>query len=515
MDPGIFITQKNYNLILGTLYDYFTKKHNYKIGKDEEEITQIVMERVFKQTPRNNGETMQSYIKRLMISSIQILKQAIYENITTQKEEVRPEDYLRPQNSQQLKKDANETNKSFADFEKQRREEFTVPQPPKHINFEEKIDDNDKERVKEMFAHMEKLRNEEAKYLEEQRKLMSKNEEQTKTEEIKAANGEETTGMSLETEEEKKEDTNNSFGAAPISEGQRLLLDKPKEFQNLVENNYKYNNNFIKHHNLVIDSRDRNISDYPNNYNYQIDFDEIYKSVTSIELVSASLPKTEYLINNTNNTIYFSENGGDLITATIPTGNYTEATLATAIETVLETAGTDTYTVSVDTTLTNKYTITKSSGTLELFFNGGTEQHGVSTRTIYKDNSIGRIIGFSPIDLSGAATYTGQNQYNLNGPSYVLLKILNIDNLEGVHNKSVSKSFAKIPLDTNQRDYKFFKAQTDYIVKKVFQPPLSKLSQLNIEFRNYDNSFYDFGGLPHCLYFKIDTLNQDQSYFNI
>jgi len=470
------------------------------------------MEKVFHQNPRKTGEPMPAYIKRLLISSIQILKKAIHESITKEQTQVKPEEYLRPTSSQQMHSNGEVVSKSFTELELQRRQESFTQSTPKKIDFSEKVDDNDKEKVKEHFALMNKQREEEAKFLEEQRRLMSQKEE---PKELEAANSVETTELSLDTEEEKKEDTNNDFGAAPISSGQHLLLEKPKEFQNLIENNYKYNNNFIKRHNLVIDSRDRNTTDYPNEYNYQIDFDEAYKSITAIELVSASIPKTEYLINATNNTIYFSENGGDLIEATIPTGNYTEVTLATAIENALETAGADTYTVTADTTLTNKYTITKSSGTLELFFNGGTEQHATSTRTIYKENSIGPVIGFTPTDLSGGLTYTGQNQYNLSGPSYVLLKILNLDNLDGVHNKSVSKSFAKIPLDTNQRDYKFFKSQSDYIVRKVFNPPLSRLTQLNIEFRNYDNSFYDFGGLPHCLNFKVETLNQDQSYFNI
>jgi len=510
MDPSVFITQRNYNLILSTLFDYFNNKFNYQIGKDEEEITKIVMQRVFQQTPKQTGEPMNAYINKLLVSSIQLLKKAIQENISQPQQETKqltPQEQLRPVSSQQVQQHTT----SVMDYEKQRREEFAIPVAPQKINFEDKVEEDDKSKVKEMFEFMNRQREEENKFLEVQRQKNSNNETQDT---IKPANEVETTGLALQTEEEKKEDTNNNFGA-PLASGQHLLLEKPKEFQNLIQNNYNYNDNFIKRHNLVIDSRDRNTTAYPKEYNYQIDFDEAYKSITAIELVSASIPKTEYLINSTNNTIYFSENGGSLITATIPTGNYTEATLATAIDNALETAGTDTYTVTVDTTLTNKFTITKSSGTLELFFDGGEEQHGTSTRTVYKENSIGPIIGFTATDLSGAATYTGQNQYNLSGPSYVLLKLLNIDNLDGVHNKSVSKSFAKIPLDANQRDYKFFKSQSDYIVRKVFMPPLSRLSQLNIEFRNYDNSFYDFGGLPHTLHFKVETLNQDQSYFNI
>ena len=137
----------------------------------------------------------------------------------------------------------------------------------------------------------------------------------------------------------------------------------------------------------------------------------------------------------------------------------------------------------------------------------------MTTRIKYQENSIGPIIGFNKNDLSGTDSYVGQNQYNLNGPSYILMHIHNLDNLHGVHNNAVSKSFCKITLDTQQSEYKFFKSRSDYIVKKEFSPPKAKLAQLNIEFRNYDGSFYDFGNLPHCLNFRITTLNQNQGYF--
>ena len=93
------------------------------------------------------------------------------------------------------------------------------------------------------------------------------------------------------------------------------------------------------------------------------------------------------------------------------------------------------------------------------------------------------------------------------------MHIHNFDNLQGVHNNSVTKAFAKITLDTNQSEYKFFKSSSDYLVRKEFSPPLAKLAQMNIQFKNYDGSFYDFGGLSHCFNFRITTLNQNQGYF--
>ena len=312
--------------------------------------------------------------------------------------------------------------------------------------------------------------------------------------------------------EQKKDDEPEAVNKAPKSIGESLLIQKPKEFDKLIDDTYKYNNNFLKTYHLVIDSRDRNTTLYPNNYNYQIDLDRPYTDVVAVELVSANIPKTEYLINDSNNKIHFSDDGTEYV-ATITNGNYTISTLVTAIKNAMETVGTSTFTVTNDS-VTNKITIVSSGSTFSLLFNGGSETYGETTRTTYPESSAAEIIGFSKSDFTGALTYTGDFQYNLNGPTYVLLEIDDFDNINGVHNTTISNAFAKIMLDTSSNSsYKFFKSQSDYIAKKEFTPLLGKLNQMNIKFRNHNGSFYDFGNLPHTLYFKIITLNQAQGYY--
>lgn len=63
---------------------------------------------------------------------------------------------------------------------------------------------------------------------------------------------------------------------------------------------------------VLIDSRDRNYTKYPNSNDYQIMLNEPIKDVVEVELIQAHIPSTAYLINKNNNKIYYylAENEG-------------------------------------------------------------------------------------------------------------------------------------------------------------------------------------------------------------
>lgn len=496
MYESYIISSKNFRLIMSVLFEHFLKKYNYEVGPDEEELTNSVLRRVLTNDPAKKNEPAKTYVKKINQKCISTVVQIISNKLKPQQKIVNPETELTQHNPLISNNDVTNkfeelNNLRIQNSDKEKEKMNKLPQ------FGEQIVENNKDIINK-FEQLNQLRT----------------EEQEKVIEVKLA------GDSFETSQLQQSDIISAnvndvmnLKNPPKSAGQHLLIEKPKEFKELVDNAYKYNNNYVKSKHLVIDSRDRNTDDYPNNYNYQVDLDYIYKDVLSVELVSANVPKSQYLINSSNNKIYFTDNGSSELIATIPTGNYTSTTLGVAIGAAMTTAGTNTFTVT-DNTLTNTYTIEVNTGTYELKFDGGSETYGTSTRTKHRDDSMAPLIGFTAADLTGVITYTAPNQYNFNGPTYILLHIDNFDNLEGVNNSAVTKSFAKIILDTDLNSYKYFKSQSDYITKKEFSPPLAKLAQLNIQFRNYDNSFYDFSGLEHCLYFKVTTLNQASGYFH-
>jgi hypothetical protein len=469
------INDRNFKLLMSIVFKYFVEKYNYEVGEDEEVFMLEIMKHYTQEETfnRNKFNNYGEYIKHINKLCLNHVIKAVEKRLEEEQKET-------PQVID-IKPDEESSNSMVRAFEQQNqmRMDELKQQKPTEINFGQNIEyDN-----KQVLDNMKKLEQERNAFEQE-----------------------------IKPEEEKVDKNEPAFvNKAPKAMGETLLIQKPKEFEKLVDETYKYNNNFLKTYHLVIDSRDRNTDSYPNNYNYQIDLDRTYTDIVSVELVSANIPKTEYLINSSNNLLHFNDDGTDYI-ATIEEGNYTISELTTAIKTAMDATGTSTFTVSSSST-TNKITILSSGSTFSLLFNGGSETYNETTRTKYPESSIAPIIGFSKADTSGALTYTGDNQYNLNGPTYILLDITEFQNLNGVNNKTISNSFAKIMLDTEQSGYKYFKSQSDYIAKKEFSPLLAKLAQMNIKFKNYDDSFYDFGNLPHSLYFKITTLNQNQGYF--
>ncbi len=85
----------------------------------------------------------------------------------------------------------------------------------------------------------------------------------------------------------------------------------------------------------IIDSVDRD-DKYPNPASYTYMLNNPITEVTAIELAQACIPKSEFAVNSHNNLIYFQESYDQILTATIPVGNYATLTdLATAIQTAM------------------------------------------------------------------------------------------------------------------------------------------------------------------------------------
>lgn len=288
------------------------------------------------------------------------------------------------------------------------------------------------------------------------------------------------------------------------------LLTEPKEKMKKIMNKIKTDRMILNEEILLIDSKDRNYDLFPYPNNYILKLGTTYKDIYSIELISAILPKSNYVINSYNNTIIFNEGGSD-ITVSIESGNYTISTLLSTIKSAMDTAGSLTYTLS-NNTLNNKITIS-ATGTFSLLFDGGEENYyDGETRTIYPENSIAPVLGFSRSDYTGLSSYTGENMYNLLGENYVLLYIKDLENLKGsVVSNVIHDNFCKIQLNVDNTTFKYYTEEADYISKKLYNPVLAKLDRLTIKFYTYNGDLYDFNGLEHTLQFRIKMINKNNN----
>ena len=64
---------------------------------------------------------------------------------------------------------------------------------------------------------------------------------------------------------------------------------------------------------LLIDSRDRNYTLYPNPNSYKIQLNKLYRDVIAIKLTKGMIPHSGFYISEQNNTLYFSEGSNNFI----------------------------------------------------------------------------------------------------------------------------------------------------------------------------------------------------------
>lgn len=180
---------------------------------------------------------------------------------------------------------------------------------------------------------------------------------------------------------------------------------------------------------LLLNTRN---SELPDNYDtfWVINLPRLnYIRSYAITLESVEFPNTVYPINSTNNKIYFSEDGGGTLTATLDANHYTGAQIATEIKTQLEAAGGGTYTVTFDSQ-TQKLTIAVGGAVTTVGF-------------VVGENNCYDELGFAP-PSAVSASITSNFPVNLSGSQYVdIISNLSTLNYSTTHTARV---LARIPL---------------------------------------------------------------------
>lgn len=241
---------------------------------------------------------------------------------------------------------------------------------------------------------------------------------------------------------------------------------------------------------LSIDSRDRENASTTSQNSYRVRFDGV-EQVIAMQLISSSIPNTEYSVNSTNNKVDFY-NGSTTYNITLTAGTYTAADLADELNTQMNTAvGTGfgvTYTVSYDST-TKKFTVSNVlPGSHQFLFATGANAA----------NSAAQPLGFSAADTTLAATTTSDQQVNLLGEPFVYMRLIGIGNL--LTSSSTSEAFAKIEFSVPPANV----AYNQHVAEvRRFSPPLPSLDHLDVRFEKLDGTLYDFNEFDHSYTIRL------------
>jgi hypothetical protein len=80
----------------------------------------------------------------------------------------------------------------------------------------------------------------------------------------------------------------------------------------------------------------------------------------------------------------------------------------------------------------------------------------------------------------------------------------------------VNGAFAKIPMNGNSGTVIFLLSDTGYnpLNRTVYNPPISKLTNLIIKFRLHDGRIIDFNGVEHSFTLELELLDNNFDEFS-
>ena len=144
----------------------------------------------------------------------------------------------------------------------------------------------------------------------------------------------------------------------------------------------------------------------------------------------------------------------------------------------------DTVTVK-ESHITTIDAITTSTKTIELTISAGAGLATTNTGTHTGTFKFAQVIG--------------DHVANFDEEKFLLLEIPGLDRFDSV-NRTFQNSFSIVPLSDT---LKYFDNSKNYGNLKIFNPILPKLDKLDINFKTFNNKYYNFNGKEHCLVFAV------------
>ena len=281
---------------------------------------------------------------------------------------------------------------------------------------------------------------------------------------------------------------------------------------------------------IIVDSRDRQMNPGSHAGAYTVTLPTVYQNVYAVTLKSVEIPISFYTFSAAanNTTINVTYNNGSPTNVTIPDGNYSAAALATALNTAFNTAFGANNLVAPYSATTSKMTFTGVARfSLNLTPTVPTSANGGNSLTTNYTTwwGLGYFLGFTGTTYSSAPTgtfvVTGVFAVNPFPTTYILMDIETLNkvdetSLDDRKSWRVNGAFAKIPMNGNSGTVIFLLSDTGYnpLNRTVYNPPISKLTNLIIKFRLHDGRIIDFNGVEHSFTLELELLDNNFDEFS-
>ena len=264
-------------------------------------------------------------------------------------------------------------------------------------------------------------------------------------------------------------------------------------------------NDIFLHNEFNMDSNSR---DFGDNNSPKFVIGPIFDNVLGVKLISAQIPFSYYVFNSTNNTFTLTATSGGPYTFVIPVGNYTAATLATALAAELnaiDPAGA--YTVTYSAT-TGKFTFTSLTPGYSFTFTF-TELPASQTNEGPGATNPRLWIGFPAGDTSSTTgTIVAPFVANISGPGYLLLiaslgaRISRSVRVNGFNSED-PPLLAKIPVNVNPGGLILFEDPTENYAFDMADGYLQEI-EFSLQFGD-SNLPVDLNGQPWSLVLQVLT----------
>jgi hypothetical protein len=240
---------------------------------------------------------------------------------------------------------------------------------------------------------------------------------------------------------------------------------------------------------------------FANPNSYEVKLEDDIDDILSVELLSADVTLSAYLINSYFNKIIFSLSNTTTYTATLDIGDYDKSSLATTMESKLNDQVATNFQVTYNSTKDNFTFASKAAFSLDFT----------------SKNSLAPLLGFRSKVYSSSATGSGTFPHIINAEFRCNLKynnyiVLNVDQFDINKSNSVilQKTFAILGQSYNDLSI----ANNPRIVK-YFTPPIPRLLKLKLTFYDRFGNLYDFQNIDHRIELQFVSHKQKRKYQNI